>query len=99
MKLFKGKSGTLQPSNDQDKNIIVLGACCNKSSETFKNVKEAVTCLGLEQEVANIGDFEIIASYGVMTTPALVINKKVYSQGKKLSVEDAKKLIEKALKG
>lgn len=89
----------MHASDNQDKNIIVLGACCKKSSETFENVKEAVKYLGLQQEVVNIGDYEVIASYGVMTTPALVINKKVYSQGKKLSVDEAKQLIEKAYEG
>ncbi len=73
--------------------FIVLGACCKKSSESFENVKTAVKELGLEDEVINIGDMAEIAKYGVMQTPAFVIDSKVVSYGKLITVEDAKKLI------
>ncbi len=76
--------------------IIVLGACCKKSSTTFENVKIAVSELGLNEEVTNIGDVTQIAQYGVMSTPALVINNKVMAYGKLIKVEEAKKLIEKS---
>lgn len=101
MKLFKGKKGTAKMVEpvDLDHAIIVLGACCSKSSETFENVKEAAKLLGIQKEVVNIGDYEVIASFGVMTTPGLVIDRVVYSQGRKLSVDDAKRLIEKSLEG
>ncbi len=75
---------------------IVLGACCKKSADTFENVKKAVSELGITDEVLNIGDNVEIAKYGVMQTPALVIDSKVVSYGKMISVEEAKKLIEKA---
>ncbi len=75
--------------------IIVLGACCKKSSETFQNVKDAVAELNINEEVLNIGDNIQIAKYGVMQTPALVIDSKVLSYGKLISKEDAKALIEK----
>lgn len=90
------KEGNLS-INDQDKRIIVLGACCGNSVQTFENVKTAVKILELPIEVENIGHFEEIAAFGVMSTPALVVNNKVYSQGRKISVVDAKKFIEKAL--
>lgn len=76
--------------------FIVLGACCQKSADTFTNVKQAVAELGLPDEVINIGDAVEIAKYGVMQTPALVINSKVVSYGKLIKVVEAKKLIEKA---
>lgn len=76
--------------------FIVLGACCQKSSDTFTNVKQAVAELGFSDEVLNIGDMVQIAKYGVMQTPALVIDSKVVSYGKLIKVEEAKKLIEKA---
>lgn len=72
---------------------IVLGACCKKSADTFTNVKQAIAELELADEVVNIGDPVEIASYGVMQTPALVINSKVVSLGKLISVEQAKQLI------
>ena len=74
---------------------IVLGACCKKSADTFKNVQQAVAELGFHDEVVNIGDAVEIARYGVMQTPALVVNGKVLSCGRLIGVDEAKKFIEK----
>lgn len=84
-------------SNDATSKIIVLGSCCSKSTQTFENVKIAAKQLGINDEISNIGDHAQIASYGVMSTPALVVNGKVLSSGRKLSIEDAKKLISKEI--
>ena len=75
--------------------FIVLGACCSKSTDTFNNVKQAVKELGFSDEVVNIGDPAIISSYGVMSTPALVVDGKVVSVGRPLKVEDVKKIFDK----
>jgi small redox-active disulfide protein 2 len=75
--------------------IKVLGACCKKSLATFENVKKAVEELGLGVEVENIGDIEKIAGYGVMSTPALVIDEKVVSLGRFLEIKDVKAIIAK----
>lgn len=75
--------------------FIVLGACCDKSLETLENTKTALRELGFTGEVASIGDSLEIAKYGVMQTPALVIDGKVVSYGKFLKVEDVKKIVEK----
>lgn len=83
-------------SDVKNARFIVLGACCKKSRQTFENTKQAVSQMGLADEVVNIGDNIEIAKYGVMQTPALVINSKVVSYGKLLSVEEIKTLIEKA---
>lgn len=82
-------------SDVKNARFIVLGACCKRATQTFENAKKAVSELGLTDEVINIGDTIEIAKYGVMQTPALVINSKVVSQGKLLSVEDIKILIGK----
>jgi len=73
--------------------VKVLGACCKKSLETFENTKIAVRELGLHVEVENIGDIMEISKYGVMSTPALVIDEKVVSYGKLLKPGDIKKII------
>jgi small redox-active disulfide protein 2 len=78
--------------------IKVLGACCKKSLTTFDNVKKAVAKLGMSVNVENIGDIEEIAKYGVMSTPALVIDEKVVSFGRLLEIKDAIKIIEKVTK-
>ena len=76
--------------------IKVLGACCKKSTETFENTKQAVKQMGLDVEVENIGDINEIMKYGVMSTPALVIDEKVVSFGRSLKAKDVIKIIEKA---
>ncbi len=73
---------------------LVLGACCKKSSDTFANVQTALKQLNINEEVVNVGDNIEIAKFGVMQTPALVINGKVVSYGKLISVEEAIKLIQ-----
>jgi len=82
----------LEPAKSR---FIVLGACCGKSIETLENTKTALRELGFTDEVASIGDNLEIAKYGVMQTPALVIDGKVVSVGKFLKVDDVKKIIEK----
>ncbi len=88
--------GSCDIGDVKNSRFIVLGACCKKSADTFENTKIAVRDMGFEDEVLNIGDVVEIAKYGVMSTPALVINSKVMAYGKLLSVDDVKKLIEKA---
>ncbi len=83
-------------SDVKNARFIVLGACCKKSADTFANVKQAVAELGFADEVLNLGDAVEIAKFGVLQTPALVINSRVVSYGKLIQVDEAKKLIEKA---
>ena len=50
----------------------------------------------METSIDHITDFAQIAAYGVMTTPALVVDGKVVSYGKVLKADEAKALIQKA---
>lgn len=86
--------GTCETGAKKTSRFIVLGACCKKSTEAFENAKIAVKELGFVDEVLNIGDAVEIANYGVMSTPALVVDGKVVSVGKALTVQDVKKLLE-----
>ena len=88
--------GQCEISDVKNARFIVLGACCKKSQQTFENAKQAVKELGFADEVINIGDDIEIAKYGVMQTPALVIDNKVVSYGKLLSASEVKTLIDKA---
>jgi small redox-active disulfide protein 2 len=62
--------------------IEVLGVGCSRCERLEQDVKEALAELGLEAEVVEVTDLEKISSYGVLMTPGLVINGKVYSSGK-----------------
>ncbi len=51
--------------------------------------------LGMDTTIDHVKDYAQIASYGVMTTPALVVDGKVVSYGKVLKKDEAKALIQK----
>ena len=73
--------------------VKILGAGCSKCNELEVHTTEAMKQLGMQPDIEHITDFVQIASYGVMTTPALVIDGKVVSLGKVLSVEEIKELL------
>jgi len=66
-------------------NIKILGSGCKKCLALGKNTREAIDAAGVSAEIEKITDIVAIAGYGVMSTPALVINDKVVSTGKVLS--------------
>ena len=77
------------------KAVKVLGSGCAKCNELEENVKIALEQLGMDTAIEHVTDFNVIATYGVMTTPALVVDGKVVSYGKVLKVEEAVKLLQK----
>ena len=79
----------------RESGVKVLGGCCAKCHELEANTKAALASLGLDQSVEMITDFSVIAAYGVMTTPARVVDGKVVSYGKVLKKDEAKALIQK----
>ena len=62
--------------------IEVLGMGCANCSKLYQNALEAVKMSGKEIEVAKIEDIKKIASYGVLSTPALVVDGVVKIAGK-----------------
>ena len=73
--------------------LVLGGNCCKNSILTFENTKKALIELDLKEEVLNVADQIEISKFGVMKTPALVINNKVVSYGKKLTISEIKELI------
>lgn len=73
-------------------NIKVLGTGCKKCKALEANVNEAVNELGIQAQIEKVEDIPTIMKYGVMSTPALVVDEKVVSTGKLLSVSDVKGL-------
>jgi small redox-active disulfide protein 2 len=76
--------------------IKILGTGCDKCEKLEANAKAAVKELGIDAKVIKVEDLIQIMKYGVMSTPGFVINDKVKSVGKVLSVEEIKKLINDA---
>jgi small redox-active disulfide protein 2 len=73
--------------------IKVLGTGCPKCLNLEKAARDAIESFDLDINVSKVSGINEIMDYGVMMTPALVINEKVVSYGKALSVEQIKKLI------
>lgn len=77
------------------KGIKILGSGCAKCNTLESNVKEALSKLQMNEEIEHVTDFAVIASYGVMSTPALVIDSEVVAYGKVLSIEEAIAILKK----
>jgi len=72
--------------------IRVLGGGCAKCHELEANTKAALEEMGINENVELITDFSVIATYGVMSTPALVIDNKVVAYGKVLKKDEIIKI-------
>ena len=73
--------------------IKVLGTGCASCKALFATVRQAVAELGIEATVIKEEDLMKIMEYNVMSLPALVVDGKVVSKGKKLSVDEVKELL------
>ena len=76
--------------------IKVLGTGCAKCNALESATKAALEKLGMDTTIDHVTDFSQIAAYGVMTTPALVVDGKVVSYGKVLKTDEVVKLLQKA---
>jgi len=73
--------------------IKILGPGCPKCKTLEKLAREVVEQNGIDATVTKIEDIVSIMNYGVMTTPALVINEKVVLKGRVPSADELKKLL------
>lgn len=75
------------------KKLQVLGTGCTKCNQLTEVTRQAADALGLEYELEKITDMMRFADFGVMITPALVIDGEVKVAGKVPSIEKAKELL------
>ena len=75
------------------KKLQILGTGCAKCQKLAAVADEAAKALGLPYELQKVTDLKEIMSFGVMFTPALVVDGQVKVAGKVPSVEDVKKLL------
>jgi len=73
--------------------VQVLGPGCPRCEKLKKNAEAAVEQSCAEAVVEKVTDINVIVGFGVVTTPALVIDGEVKSVGKVLSPEEIKKLL------
>ncbi|WP_017472543.1 thioredoxin family protein [Amphibacillus jilinensis] len=74
--------------------IKVLGPGCSNCKRVEKVVTEALNELNIEAKISKVTDFKDIASFGVMSTPGLVVNGEVKLSGKVPSLEEVKTLLQ-----
>ena len=84
------------PAPDAEASVLVLGSGCAKCNELEQSVRTALAELGMDDTVGHVTDFGQIAAWGVMATPALVVDGKVVSSGRVLKPDEAKRLIREA---
>lgn len=75
--------------------IKVLGPGCRNCVNLEKNAQQAVANLGVEATIEKVTDYAQIAAYGVMSTPALVVDEQLVSSGKVLKAAEIAKLLNK----
>jgi small redox-active disulfide protein 2 len=73
--------------------IEVLGTGCAKCTTLYDNVRKALELAGREAEVVKVQDIPSIMKYGVMSTPALVVDGVVKFSGKAPSPEELRGLL------
>ena len=74
--------------------IKILGSGCKNCKVLQKNTEDAVKELGIKANIEKVSDIAKIMEYGVMSTPAIVVDEKVISYGKVLNSGEIKKLLE-----
>lgn len=80
-------------TEQRKKEILVLGTGCFKCKKLEQDVREVVEENGLQCEIFKVSDPASIAGFGVMQTPALIINGELKAAGKSLSKEQIKILL------
>ena len=73
--------------------IKVLGMGCPKCETLEKNVRAAVEELGIDATIEKVKDMNKIVEYGVMQTPALVVDGEVKLMGKVPGVRELKQYL------
>ncbi|WP_416987360.1 thioredoxin family protein [Alistipes putredinis] len=73
--------------------IKVLGTGCAGCRTLYETVTQAIAELGIPAAIVKEEDIAEILSYGVMTLPGLVVDGRVVSAGRKLSLAEVKELL------
>ena len=70
------------------KYLKILGGGCAKCNTLETNAIEALNELKIEYQVEHVKDFKEIATYGVMSTPALIIDDEILVEGQVATKQD-----------
>lgn len=75
--------------------IEILGPGCARCVKLEENTKKAVKKMGLAAQIDHVKDFNKFIEYGVMLTPALVVDGKILCSGRTPEVEEIVEMLEK----
>jgi len=73
--------------------IKILGSGCAKCKTLEKLTREVVEQNGIDATITKVEDIVEIMKYGIMSTPALVVNEKVEIKGRVPSSDEIKKIL------
>lgn len=76
--------------------IKVLGTGCAKCRQLEKTVRQAVDDMGIDAQVEKVTELTDIMSYGIMSTPGLVIDGEVRLAGRLPKLEEMKSILSRA---
>jgi len=74
-------------------NIKILGTGCPKCKTLEKLTREVVEQNGIAATITKVEDIVEIMKYGIMSTPALVVDEKVEIKGRVPSIDEIKKVL------
>ncbi len=74
--------------------IEILGTGCSKCKKTKETIEKVLKQNGVEAEIVKVEDIETILNYGVMVTPAVVVDGEVKLAGKVPDEKEIRKWIE-----
>ena len=75
------------------KKVQILGTGCPKCKKLFETVQKVVTDASIEAEVSKVEDINEILTFGVMMTPALVVDGEVKAVGRVPRPEEIREMI------
>ena len=84
-----------EQAKSESASVKVLGSGCAKCNALEAATRAALEQLNMDTTIDHVTDFSKIASYGVMSTPALVVDGKVVSYGKALKAEEVVAILKK----
>ena len=88
-------SGACSTAEEPTARVKVLGSGCARCNQLEASAVEALKQLGMDPAIEHVRDFAQIAAYGVMSTPALVVDGQVVSSGKVLKTEEVVEILKK----
>ena len=73
--------------------LLILGSGCARCNALMIATEEAARALGVKYELEKVTDLKQIMAFGVILTPALVVDGKVKVSGKVPSVDEIKTVL------